>query len=104
MSPVRLRGWTRGRWRWCGRWRRRRVGRPYPDRQRHLLRLVDVRRVERRLTPRNFERQFRVVDDAPVAGETAEVMRRAHENAVHRARVNAQRAEHALRVINLEPG
>src|SRR5262249_15331796 len=39
---------------------------------------------------------------AAIARVTALVMRRAHEDAIDRARVDAQGAEHALRVIDLE--
>jgi hypothetical protein len=58
------------------------------------------RRVQRRSAPRDIEWQSREIDDATIATVAAQVVCRAHENAVNRARFDAQRAKHALRVID----
>src|SRR5262245_57782068 len=59
--------------------------------------------VQRRPTPRDIQRQSRKIDDASVATVAAHVVRRAHKNAIYRARFDAQRAEHALGVVNRVP-
>src|SRR5262249_27903901 len=82
--------------------RRGRVGRLGPDRLRLQLGGRDGRRVERRLAPGRLHRQLGVIDDAAVPAVAALVVRRAHEDAIHRARVDAQGTEHALGVIDLE--
>jgi hypothetical protein len=56
--------------------------------------------VQRRASPGYVERHPRKIDNASVPAVTAQVVRRAHENAIDRARLDAQRTKHALRVIN----
>ena len=58
--------------------------------------------IERGLTPPHFQRQLRVIDDAPVAAVTAQVVVRTHKNAIDRAGFDTQGAEHAFRVVDRE--
>src|SRR5688572_27115745 len=53
-----------------------------------------------RAPPGHVQRQPREIDDAAVAAVAAQVVRGPHENAIHRARLNAQRTEHALGVVD----
>jgi hypothetical protein len=64
-----------------------------PDWQADPLRFMDRCWVQGVLTPRNRERECGVIDDAAVTAETAQVVIRTHENAIDRARVNAQSAQ-----------
>src|SRR5262245_23353043 len=82
--------------------RRRRVGRLDPDRLGDELAGGHRSWVERRLAPGHFQRQLGKIDDAAIAAETTLVVRRAHEDAVHRTGIDTQRAEHALGVVDLE--
>src|SRR5207244_8013296 len=59
-------------------------------------------RVERRLSPGGLHGQLGKIDDATVPAKAALIVRRAHEDAIDRARVDAQSAEHALGVVDLE--
>jgi hypothetical protein len=85
-----------------GRLVSRRVGRLGPHRLDRQFRRRHRRRVQRRLPPGDFQGQLGVIDDATVPAVATLVVRGAHEDAVHRARVHAQRAEHALGVVDLE--
>src|SRR5262245_18733394 len=60
--------------------------------------------VERRFAPRNLNRQPGKIDDAAVPAVAREVMRGAHENAIHRTRLDAQSAEHALGIVDRKAG
>src|SRR5262249_34864221 len=82
--------------------RRGRVGRLGPHRGGLQLRRRHRRRVERRLAPGDFQRHFGGVDDAAVTAGGTLVVGRTHEDAVDRAGVDAQGAEHALGVVDLE--
>src|SRR5690606_11188347 len=73
-----------------------------PDRLVQNLRFGDCRRVQRRLPPGRLQGELGVVDDAAVAAVATEVVIGAHEDAVHRAGIDTQRAEHALRVVDRE--
>src|SRR5262245_29135127 len=100
--------WNDSRWRaggGRGRRRLRGLGRRRgldPDRLGNELGRRDGRRVQSRLTPGDLQRQFRVIDDAAVAAVTADVVVGAHVDAIDRAGIDAQRAEHALGVVDLE--
>src|SRR5262245_32851021 len=74
-----------------------------PNRLVQGLRFGDRGRTDRRLPPRDLQREFGVIDDASVAAVTAQVVIRAHEDAIDGTGLDAQRAEHALRVIDREP-
>src|SRR5262249_37323119 len=79
-----------------------RVGRLGPDRFGVELGGSNGYRIQRRLAPGHFQGQFGEIHDAPVAAITTLVVGRAHEDAIHWARVHAQSAEHALGIIDLE--
>jgi hypothetical protein len=66
------------------------------------FRICDGRRVERSSSPSHIERHPREVDDAAVAAVAAQIVRRAHEDAIDRARLDAQRTKHALGVVDRE--
>src|SRR5687768_193928 len=66
------------------------------------LRLRDGRRVQRRPTPGHVHRQPREIDDRAVATIATQIVSGAHEDAIDRARLDAQSAEHALRVVDCE--
>src|SRR5262249_2433292 len=68
----------------------------------HQLRGRHCNRVQRRLSPSHFHRQLGEINDAAVAAVAALVVRRAHEDAIDRTGIDAQRTEHALGVIDLE--
>ena len=68
------------------------------------LRSVDQRRIQRRLTPGGFDRQFREIDDRSVAAVGADVQGRPHEDAIDRTRFHAQSTEHALGIVDRERG
>src|SRR2546428_76670 len=76
-----------------------RLGLLDPDRLDDQFGGGDGGRVERRLAPGDLQRQLGVIDDAAVAAEAALVVRRTHENAIDRAGIDTQRAEHALGVV-----
>jgi len=61
-------------------------------------------RIQGRTSPSNVGRQTRKVDDATIAAITAQVVRSTHEDAIDRARLDTQRAEHALAVVNRVAG
>jgi hypothetical protein len=64
------------------------------------LRRCDRRRVQRRAAPRRVNRHPGEIDNRSVATIAAQVVRRAHKNTIDRARLDAQRAKHAFRVID----
>ena len=66
------------------------------------LRLSDRRRIERGAAPSDIRRQTGEVDDATIATIATQVVRRAHKDAVDRTRLDAQRAKHALRIVDRE--
>jgi len=65
--------------------------------------ISDCRGVKRRSAPRHIERHSSEVDDAAVAAVAAQIVRRSHEDAVNRARLDAKRTKHALRVVDRVP-
>ncbi len=82
-----------------GGWR---ISRLSPYWFRNDLRFHHDGRIKGRLAPCNIERKLGVINDAPIATVRAKVMIRAHEDALNRARINAQRAEHALGIVDHE--
>ena len=74
--------------------------RPPVNRLGNYFRIGDSRRVQRRSAPRHIERHPREIDDATIAAVAAQIVCRAHEDAVHRARLDAQRTKHALGVVD----
>lgn len=73
---------------------------PAVDGLRYDFCIRNGRWVERRPAPRHLQRQPREVDDAAIAAIAAHVVRGPHEDTINWAWLNAQRAEHALRVID----
>jgi hypothetical protein len=59
-------------------------------------------RIQRRPSPGDVHRQTSKIDQASIPTVTTQIMGRAHENAIDRARLDAQRAEHAFRVVDRE--
>lgn len=57
-------------------------------------------RIERRSPPSNVDGHSGKIDDASITAVAAEVVRGSHEDAIHRAWLDTQSAEHALRVID----
>ncbi len=68
------------------------------------FRIGNCRWVERRSAPGHIERHPRKIDDASIAAVAAQVVRRAHEDAIDRTRLDAQCTEHALRVVDRVAG
>src|SRR5205823_1597428 len=68
------------------------------------LRLRHRRGIKRCLAPTNFHREPREIDDASVAAIARQVVRRPHEDAIDRARLDAQRTKHALAVVDRKAG
>ena len=72
------------------------------------FRLRYCRRIQCCSPPGYVQRHPREVDDATVAAIATQIVRGTHENTIHRAGLNAQRAEHTFAVIygvarNLKP-
>ena len=63
----------------------------------------DGGRVERRASPGDLDWEPGEIDDRAVPAVAAQVEGRAHEDAIDRAGLDTQRAEHALRIIDREP-
>jgi hypothetical protein len=78
--------------------------RPSVNRLNDYFRIGDSRGVQRRSAPRHIERHPREIDDATIAAVAAQIVCRAHEDAVNRARLDAKRTKHALRVVDRVPG
>src|SRR3972149_2123000 len=74
------------------------------DRLRDHLRVGPRGRIERRPTTSHVERHPREIHDAAVPAVATQVVRRAHEDAVYRTRLDAQRTEHALRIVDRVAG
>jgi hypothetical protein len=60
------------------------------------------RGIQRRSAPTDIYRQTREVDNTAIAAVAAQIMSRAHEDAIDRTWLDTQRTEHALRVIDRE--
>lgn len=73
---------------------------PAVDGLRYYFCIRNGRWVERGPTPSYVERQPRKIDNAAIAAIAAHVVRCPHEDTINWAWLNAQRAEHALRVID----
>src|SRR5579872_2603437 len=73
-----------------------------PNRLEQRFRFGHRRGIERRLTPGDLQRKLGVIDDATIAAVTAQIVIGTHEDAIDRARFDAQSAEHALGVIDCE--
>src|SRR6478609_2884518 len=78
--------------------------RPSVNRIGDYFRIGNRRWIQRRTAPRHIERQPREVHDASIAAVAAQVVRRAHENAIDRAGLDTQRTKHALRVVDRVAG
>jgi hypothetical protein len=78
--------------------------RPPVNRLGNYFRVGNSRGVQRRSAPRHIKRHPREIDDATIAAVAAQIVRRAHEDTVNRARLDAKRTKHALRVVDRVPG
>ena len=58
--------------------------------------------IDRTTSPRNIDGHSREIDNASISAVAAQVMRCAHEDAVHRAGLNTQRTKHAFTIVNRE--
>jgi hypothetical protein len=52
--------------------------------------------IQRCLTPRDLKRELGEIDNTSITTVAAQVVIGTHENAIHRARLDTQRTEHAL--------
>src|SRR3954454_4777563 len=68
------------------------------------FRIRNRRWIDRCSAPSDIERHTRKVDNASIAAIAAQIVRRAHEDAVHRARLDAQCTKHALRIVDRVAG
>ena len=64
------------------------------------LRLSDGGRIERRASPGHIDRKSRKVHNAAVTTVTAQIVRGAHEDAIHRTGLDTQSAKHALGIVD----
>src|SRR5256885_12184719 len=74
--------------------------RPPVNRLGNYFRIGNSRGVQRRSAPRHIKRHPREIDDATIAAVAAQIVCRSHEDAIDRTRLDAQRAKHALGVVD----